>query len=196
MFASLHPQALVYQADLATASATKIVAAVIDRFGRLDGLVNNAAAALPEPPMDQFDPGLAKQVFAVNVTAPVALIGASLPYLGTGASVVNISSPNARFPAISAPVYGASKAALENLTMGIAKALGPRGIRVNAVAPGAVERDHAPRPPEVIRQFTDLTAIRRLVQAEEVAQAVRFLLSDAASAITGTVLDVSGGFKL
>jgi len=196
VFASAHPRALVLQADLETAPPAQIIAAVIARFGRLDGLVNNAAMGAREPGPEAFDQGLAKRVFAVNVTAPLALVGAALPHLGAGASVVNISSANARFPAMAAPVFSASKAALENLTLGLAKALGPRGIRVNAVAPGAVERPYAPGPPEAIRQFTDRTALGRPAQAAEVAQAVRFLLSDAASAITGTVLDASGGDRL
>jgi 3-oxoacyl-[acyl-carrier protein] reductase len=124
------------------------------------------------------------------------VIAAALPNLAPGASIGNITSLNARFPPAGAIAFGAAKAALENLTIGCAKALGPRGIRVNAVSPGAVEHDHAPRPPDLIAAFLRETAQGRLTLDTEVASAVRFLLSDAASGITGHSLTVSGGFRL
>jgi 3-oxoacyl-[acyl-carrier protein] reductase len=132
----------------------------------------------------------------VNALAPLALIAAALPHLSPGAAIVNITSINARSPPAGAIAYAASKAALENLTIGCAKSLGPRGIRVNAVSPGAVERDHAPRPADLIAAFTRETALGRLALDTEVAQAVRFLLSDAAAGVTGHSLPVSGGFRL
>ncbi|TVP97463.1 MAG: SDR family oxidoreductase [Roseinatronobacter sp.] len=196
VFCQQHPQTLALQADLRSADPTALIASVIARFGRLDGLVNNAGLISAEPPPDAFDMALAQDILCVNALAPMALISAALPHLPRGGAIVNITSINARFPPASAPVYGASKAALENLTIGCAKALGPRGIRVNAVAPGAIERDYAPRSAEMIQRFTDETALARLAQLDEVAQAVRFLLSDAASGITGTVLPVSAGFRL
>ncbi|MCC5984278.1 MAG: SDR family oxidoreductase [Rhodobacteraceae bacterium] len=163
VFSFRHPHALVHQADLATAPAAGIIAAVIDRFGRLDGFVNNAAAALPEPPMEPCAPGLARQVFAVNVTAPLARIGAALPYPQTGGLVVNFCG---------------------------ASALGRRGLRGNATAPGA--RGHPP----VHRTDRDrLAGSRRRSHADAVAQAVRFLLSHAARAIAGTMLDGSAGVR-
>ncbi|MCC5959330.1 MAG: SDR family oxidoreductase [Rhodobacteraceae bacterium] len=196
VFCQQHPQSLALEADLRDADPKALVDAVIARFGRLDGVVNNAGLISTEPTLDTFDTTLAQEIMLVNALAPMALISAALPYLPRGAAIVNITSINARFPPASAPVYGASKAALENLTIGCAKALGARGIRVNAVAPGAIERDHAPRPAALIQQFTDETALSRLAALNEVAQAVRFLLSDAASGITGAVLPVSAGFRL
>lgn len=196
VFCVKFPATLALQADLRVADPAALIAKVIARFGRLDGLVNNAGICGAEPPLDAFDAVQAQDIFTVNAVAPMALISAALPHLAPGASIVNITSTNARFPPASAPIYGASKAALENLTIGCAKALGARGIRVNAVAPGAVERDHAPRPPDLIQRFTDETALGRLAKVSEVAQAVRFLLSDAASGLTGTSLPVSAGFRL
>lgn len=181
--------------DARTDDPAALVAAVIARFGRLDGLVNNAAIGGPTD-LAAYDPAAAAEVMQVNTLAPLALIAAALPHLQPGASVVNISSINARIPPAGATVYGASKAALENLTLGCAKALGPRGIRINAVSPGAVERGHAPRPPELVAAFARDTALGRLALDTEVAQAVRFLLSDAAAGITGTVLPVSAGYRL
>jgi 3-oxoacyl-[acyl-carrier protein] reductase len=79
---------------------------------------------------------------------------------------------------------------------GIAKELGPRGIRVNAVAPGAVNTDDRPRDPDLTAKFEDLTAMGRLAGAGDIAQAVRFLASEAASSITGETLTVSAGYRL
>jgi len=191
-----HPAILTLQADLRIADPKSLIADVIARFGRLDGLVNNAGFISTEPTADAFDMALAQDVMTVNTLAPMALISAALPHLKRGASIVNITSINARFPPASAPVYGASKAALENLTIAYAKAFGAQGIRVNAVAPGAIEREHAPRSAAMISRFTDETALGRLALSDEVAQAVRFLMSGTASGITGEVLRVSGGFRL
>ncbi|TVR45965.1 MAG: SDR family oxidoreductase [Rhodobacteraceae bacterium] len=176
VFRSTHPDSLILQVDLAQVNAPALIA--------------------EEPPLPEFDMARAQHILNVNTLAPMVILGAALPHLAPGASVVNITSINARFPPVGAPVYGASKAALENLTIACAKTLGPRGIRVNAVSPGAVERAHAPRPPDLIRHFTDGSALGRLALQDEIASAVRFLLSSAASGITGTVLEVSAGYRL
>lgn len=196
VFCQSHPNALALQADLREADPKALIDAVIAHFGRLDGLVNNAGIVGTEPTIDAFDMALAHDLMTVNALTPIALISAALPHLRPGAAIVNVTSINARFPPAGAPVYGASKAALENLTIGCAKALGPRGIRVNAVAPGAIERDYAPRPADLIQRFTNETALSRLAELDEVAQAVRFLLSQAASGMTGTILPVSAGFRI
>lgn len=93
-------------------------------------------------------------------------------------------------------MFGASKAALELWTRGMAKELGPRGIRVNAVAPGAVNDPQNPRPPELAAEFEKLTALGRLPSPSDIAAAVCFLAGDGASFITGEVLTVSGGYRL
>jgi NAD(P)-dependent dehydrogenase (short-subunit alcohol dehydrogenase family) len=184
------PEALALSVDLAQPGfAPELVAAVMARFGRLDVLVNNAGALAS----DAEDRG---QNYAVNVAAPMALIEAALPHLRPGASVINISSVNARLPAMGANSYSASKAALETWTRGAAKRLGPRGIRVNAIAPGAIEREESPRPPELVAKFVELTALRRVGRPEDLAGAVRFLATEASAFVTGTVLEVSGGYRL
>ncbi len=184
------PEALALPVDLAQPGfAPELVAAVMARFGRLDVLVNNAGALAS----DAEDRG---QNYAVNVAAPMALLEAALPYLGSGASVINISSVNARLPAMGANSYSASKAALETWTRGAAKRLGPQGIRVNAIAPGAIEREESPRPPELVAKFVELTALGRVGRPEDLAGAVRFLATEASAFVTGTVLEVSGGYRL
>ncbi len=78
----------------------------------------------------------------------------------------------------------------------MAKELGPRGIRVNAVAPGAIERTESPRPPDLVRAFADMTALGRIGLPEDIANVVRFLASDTAGFITGEIITVSGGYRL
>lgn len=184
------PEALALPVDLAQPGfAPEFVAAVMARFGRLNVLVNNAGALAS----DAEDRG---QNQAVNLAAPMALLAAALPQLEPGASVINISSVNARLPAMGALGYSASKAGLENWTRGMAKELGPRGIRVNAIAPGAIEREESPRPPELVAKFVELTALGRVGRPEDLAGAVRFLATEASAFVTGTVLEVSGGYRL
>lgn len=191
-----HPEILALQADLSSPNAPRdIIDAVLGEFGQIDVIVNNAGA-ITMTALDQVDATCEAHQFAINVTAPMALLSAALPHLKRGASIVNISSVNAVLPAIGASGYSASKAALNTWTRGAAKELGPKRIRVNAVAPGAIEREESPRPPELIAKFVEMTALGRHGVPEDVAKAVRFLASDEASFITGTILDVSGGYRL
>ncbi|MEO0767376.1 MAG: SDR family oxidoreductase [Pseudomonadota bacterium] len=190
------PDVLPIQADLREETApTAVVDAVIERFGRLDVVVNNAGsvAALP---LETADYGALRDMFDTNVTGPMAVLAAALPHLEAGASVINITSVNARLPPMSAPAYGASKAALETYTKAAAKILGPKGIRVNAVAPGATEIPEAPRPDELNQLFIKDTALGRVGRPEDIAKVVRFFAEDASAWVTGTVLDASGGYRL
>jgi 3-oxoacyl-[acyl-carrier protein] reductase len=132
----------------------------------------------------------------VNLLAAQSLLSAALPHLTPGAAIVNISSVNALLPARGAALYSASKAALNLWTRAMAKELGPRQIRVNAVAPGAVNIPDEPRSDEMAAVFTKDTALGRLASPDDIARAVRFLASDQASFITGEVLTVSGGYRL
>lgn len=157
------------QADLTEDGACDaVVGKVIAQFGRLD----------------------------VSVLVPSALLDAALPHLQAGAAIVNISSVNAQFPPKDAALYGASKAALNLWTKAMAKELGPSGIRVNGVAPGAVNLPEAPRSEELIAMFAEQTALGRIAEPADIARAVRFLASDEASFITGETLTVSGGYRL
>lgn len=185
-----------YQSDLAeTGAAQDVIAAVIARFGRLDVIVNNAGIVASSP-VDDCDLPALSDMLAVNLLVPHALLAAALPHLQPGAAIVSISSVNATLPPMGAAIYGASKAGLDLWTRGMAKELGPRGIRVNAVAPGAIEAADKPRDPDLVAAFEGMTALGRLANASEIAATVRFLASTAASGITGEVVPVSAGYRL
>lgn len=186
----------VIPADLAAAdSGRTVVEAVIAHYGQLDVIVNNAGVIAPSP-RDSFDPQALRGMMDVNLLAPYAILTAALPHLKPGAAVVNISSVNAVLPPRDASIYGASKAALDLWTRAMAKELGPQGIRVNAVAPGAINTPEAPRDADLTQAFVDLTALGRIGAPDDIARAVRFLASDAAGFITGEILTVSGGYRL
>ena len=191
--------AIVVQGNLADPDVpARLVSETVDRFGRLNVLVNNAgfarAGKLPDVTVEDFD----AQV-AVNLRAPLLLMQAALPHLeATGGCVVNISSLNgSRMPSRGAPVYSATKVGLDILTRSFAADLGARGIRVNAVAPGATRTDtFMGNASEEVRDFfVARTALGRLGEPDEVAAAVAFLASDDARWITGQILGASGGFE-
>lgn len=184
------------RADLTeTGSCQTVIAKVIDCFGRLDVIVNNAGFAQPTP-KDSFDAAAHRAILDVNLLAPADLLAAALPYLKPGAAIVNISSINAVLPPRGAAIYGASKAALNLWTRAMAKELGPQGIRVNAVAPGAINIPEKPRTPDLTQLFVQDTALGRIGKPDDIADAVRFLASEQARFITGEVLTVSGGYRL
>lgn len=194
--AELPSAILPLQADLTQPdSAKRVIADVIEIFGRLDVIVNNAGAVAMSP-KESFDAPALRAILDVNLLAPQALLAAALPHLNPGAAIVNISSVNAILPPGGASIYGASKAALNLWTRAMAKELGGSGIRVNAVAPGAIDIPAAPRPADLTALFVQDTALGRIGQPEDIARAVRFLASEEAAFITGEVLTVSGGYRL
>jgi len=187
---------LAIQADLTKEGACEnIVEKLIAHFGRLDVIVNNAGT-VRSTPLDSFDAADQHALLAVNVLAPADLLAAALPHLQSGAAVVNISSVNAVLPPKGAALFGASKAALNLWTRAMAKELGPKGIRVNAVAPGAINIAENPRPAGLTELFVKETALGRIGTPQDIARAVRFLASADASFVTGEVLTVSGGYRL
>jgi 3-oxoacyl-[acyl-carrier protein] reductase len=194
--AELSDDILTIRADLANPHGASVVTEqVIARFDRLDVIVNNAGAVVPSAP-DSFDADALRAMLDINLLAPGMLLAAALQHLKVGASIVNISSGNAVLPPRGAAIYGASKAALNLWTRGMAKELGPRGIRVNAVAPGAINLPEAPRSPELTQLFVNDTALGRIGMPMDIARAVRFLAGEEAAFITGQVLEVSGGYRL
>ncbi|NOD91879.1 SDR family oxidoreductase [Ruegeria sp. HKCCD4884] len=174
---------------------TRVIDQVIAQFGRLDVIVNNAGLVRPTP-KEAFNLQDHRDILDLNLLAPVALLTAALPHLQAGASIVNISSMNATLPPRDAATYGASKAALNLWTRAMAKELGPQGIRVNAIAPGAINIPEAPRSDDLTELFVKDTALGRVGAPEDIAKVVRFLASDEAGFITGEVLGVTGGYRL
>ncbi|MEP2718212.1 SDR family NAD(P)-dependent oxidoreductase [Pseudophaeobacter sp.] len=126
---------LFLQADLTQeGSAERVIDATIARFGRIDVTVNNAGS-LDSSPVGDFDADKQRAILDLNLLAPQSLLSAALPHLAPGAAIVSIPSVNAQLPPKAHATYGASKAGLNLWTRAMAKELGPKGIRVNAVAP-------------------------------------------------------------
>ncbi|HVA11834.1 MAG TPA: SDR family oxidoreductase [Stellaceae bacterium] len=191
-------KAIAYAADIADDDAVVALFAAVDRdFGRLDGLVNSAGIIGPHGRIEAVDaPGLAR-LFAINVTGTLiccreAIKRMSTKYGGKGGAIVNLSSAAARIGGAGETVpYAASKGAIDSLTFGLAQELVAEGIRVNAVSPGVIDTEIQPEG-RVARVGPNLP-MKRAGKAEEVASAILYLLSDEASYIAGTVLDVTGG---
>jgi NAD(P)-dependent dehydrogenase (short-subunit alcohol dehydrogenase family) len=164
---------------------------------RLDILVANAgiskAASIEETTVEDFD-----DLFAVNVRAPYFLVQQLLPVMCKGGSVVLLSSLAAHAAVGTLPAYAATKGAVDTLVKHFASALGERGIRVNAVAPGVVATDMSRfTKTDEGREITlGMQALKRVAQPDDIGGAVAFLASDAARWITGETLRVDGGSKL
>jgi 3-oxoacyl-[acyl-carrier protein] reductase len=178
--------------------AHKLAAEVRKLVGsRLDILVANAgiatAATIEDQTIEEFD-----RMFAVNVRAPFFLVQQLLPLLGEGSSVVLLSSLAAHASVGLLPAYAATKGAIDTLVKHFAVLLGSRGIRVNAVAPGVIDTDMSKfAKTEEGRQFTiGMQALQRIGHADDVADVVAFLASDASRWVTGDTIQVGGGSKL
>jgi NAD(P)-dependent dehydrogenase (short-subunit alcohol dehydrogenase family) len=163
----------------------------------LDILVNNAGVGsrqtIAEAGEAEFD-----RVVAINLRAPFFVMQEALPLLRDGGRIVNITSTAARIGYAETAIYTATKAALEALTLSVARHLGPRGITVNAVAPGATVTDLNPlaRDPVAAQKIAAETLLGRVGQPDDIAAVVAFLASDEARWITGQVIEASGGLRL
>jgi len=193
-------QADAVGADLSAADGAHTLAEAVKGLGisKLDVLVNNAGVAELSPFEAQGIESFDRQ-FAINVRAPYFLTQELLPLLGEGSSVIFLSSVVARvaFEGISA--YSATKGAVEVIVRGLAKELGGRGIRVNAVAPGAIDTDMAQDflGTEESREYIkSVQALKRIGQPNDIADAVLFFASDASRWVDGRSLEVSGGSNL
>ena len=189
--------AISVQADLAedAPSAERVIDEVVNHFGRLDALVNNAADQTTAPLGDLTDDDWQRMLQA-NVIATTRLVRAALGALAPGGSVVNVSSVEASSAFPNHAHYAAAKAALESFTRSLALELGPNGMRANAIAPGLIEREGLEAAwPEGHAWWSSVAPSHRPVTAQEVAAAVAFLLSDRASGINGVVLPVDGGWS-
>jgi 3-oxoacyl-[acyl-carrier protein] reductase len=171
---------------------------VADREGRLDAVVSCAGFSgfgmITDLDAEQF-----RSVVDVCLTGSFLVLKHAGRHLGEGGSVVSLTSLNARQPAIGMSAYCAAKAGLSMLTQVAALELGPRGIRVNAVAPGFVHTpltEGAAAIPGVVEEYVENTALGRTGTPEDVAAAVAFLCSPQSSWMTGEILDLNGGAHL
>lgn len=196
--------ARAFQADVADdAQVVALFAAVDAHFGagRLRGLVNNAGIVDVAKRVDELSPARLRRMFDVNVFSAFAcsreaVRRMSTRFGGAGGTIVNLSSAAARIGAPGQYVdYAASKAAVETLTIGLAKEVAAEGMRVNTVCPGIIDTEiHAAGgQPDRAAQAAPGLPMQRAGTADEVAAAIVWLLSDEASYITGTTLDVTGG---
>jgi len=187
-------------ADLTTAQACRnAVAAAVERLGGLDVLVNNAGFHYTRDDrgtIDGLDPELVDRVIHTNLTATLWLTQAALRHLGPGSSIINTSSIQAYDPSGHMVDYAGTKAAINSITANLAQQLGPRGIRVNAVAPGPIWTPLQPatRSPEELSHFGSNSPLGRAGQPAEVAPAYVYLASPLeASYVSGSILGVTGG---
>jgi len=186
-------------ADLRTADGPHLLAERVRAIvgDRLDILVANAgiskAASIAETKVEDFD-----ALFAVNVRAPYFLVQQLLPVMCKGSSVILLSSLAAHAAVGNLSAYSATKGAIDTLVKHFASALGERGIRVNAVAPGVVPTEMSSfTKADAGRDYTlGMQALKRLATPEEIAAAITFLASDQARWVTGDTLRVDGGSKL
>lgn len=185
-----------------------VEAEVISMFRALDaqmpplaGLVNNAGILFAKARLDEMGPDRINDTLRVNVTgsfmcAREAIRRMSTKYGGNGGSIVNLSSAAARIGSPNEFIdYAASKGAIDAMTLGLSKEVGGEGIRVNAVRPGLIHTDiHASSgQPDRIERLQQFVPMGRGGSAEEVAEAVVWLISPAASYVTGALVDVAGG---
>lgn len=199
--------ATALSADLAAADGPAILAESARGFldGRLDILVLNAgiskAASVEKQTIEDFD-----SLFSTNLRSPFFLVQQLLPLLGEGSNIILVSSLVAhavpgnpgQSAAPSLPAYAATKGAVETVAKHLAATLGPRGIRVNAVAPGVIDTDMSNfTKTEAGRDLApEMQALKRIGKPDDVADVIAFLASDGAHWITGVNIPVDGGSKL
>ena len=189
-------QAIALQADQADpAAAADLVTTAHERLGGLDILVNNAGVTvqgrIDDPDADQA--ALDRQ-FAINVTSVAAAVRRAAPLIEAGGRIISIGSVfGARSPWQGIGGYSATKAALGGYTRGWARDLGPRGITVNLLQPGAINTELNPETADHAAGLVAMTALGRYGQPHEIAAVVAFLAGPDASYITGATIDVDGG---
>lgn len=173
----------------------KLVAQVVERFGRIDILVNNAAHQAVFDSIEKISDEEWNRTFAVNINAMFYLAKAAVPHMLEGAVIINTASINSDKPNPKLLPYAATKGAVENFTSGLAQMLAGRGIRVNAVAPGPVWTPLIPASmsPEEVAKFGQNYPMKRPAQPVELASAYVMLAEPMSSYVSGAIIAVTGG---
>ena len=189
-------RALLVPGDLKDEShCNRIVATTLEKLGRLDILVNNAAHQASFASIEDISAEELDVTFRTNVYSMFYLCKAAVGQMKPGSTIINTTSINATDPSPSLLAYAATKGAIANFTVGLSQMVAERGIRVNCVAPGPIWTPLIPStmPPEKVENFGRNTPLGRAGQPAELAPAYVLLASDASSYMTGAIIEVTGG---
>ncbi|MFC0674344.1 SDR family oxidoreductase [Brachybacterium hainanense] len=190
-------RAILIPVDLADPAArTQLVARAVEELGALDALVNNAGKQIAVERFEDLSDEQWLETYDVNITAMARIVRDALPHLAPGSTIVNTTSIQAYSPSPHLVDYASTKAAINNFTKGLAQQLAPRGIRVNAVAPGPIWTPlqvSDGQPKEALPEFGTSTPLGRAGQPTELAPAYVFLTSAESSYVVGATIAVTGG---
>lgn len=189
-------QCLLLPGDLAQKEqCLAIVDKTVERFGRIDVLVNNAAFQMTHESLDEIPDEEWVRTFDINITAMFRICKAAVPHMAPGSSIINTTSVNSDMPKPTLLPYATTKGAIANFTGGLAQMLGKKHIRVNSVAPGPIWTPLivATMPPDTVKTFGEETPLGRPGQPVEVSPIYVLLGSDESSYISGSRYGVTGG---
>lgn len=189
-------EAVAIRADLSlTHEVGQLFADTLTAFGKVDILINNAGLMINKPLLEVTEADFDKQ-FAVNVKGTLFAVQQAMKHMQPNGRIINFSTSvtGQMFPTYS--VYAATKGAVEQLTRQLAKEFGPKGITINAIAPGPVNTDlfHTGKTEQQIEAMKQMNAMGRLGEPEDIANVVEFLVSEQSQWVTGQTLRVNGGF--
>ncbi|MFJ9201174.1 SDR family NAD(P)-dependent oxidoreductase [Streptomyces flaveolus] len=191
-------KAVAFKSDQAdTSRAPALIDDVVAHFGGLDILVNNAAISVAGTVDDpDTDTAALDRMHATNYLGVIAVIRAASRVLRAGGRIITVSSGlGSRVGAPGLADYAATKSGIERYTMGVARDLGPRNITANVVEAGLMEGGMEPPDPETLKVLVGSLSLQRMGHPDEIAAAIAFLASPAASYVTGAVLDAHGGYN-
>jgi NAD(P)-dependent dehydrogenase (short-subunit alcohol dehydrogenase family) len=189
-------QAITIAGDIASPEhCEKLVATTIERFGKIDIVVNNAAFQKEAKSLQEISVEDWRRHYDVNIHAMFFILRAAEPHLKPGASIINTASINAKRPPVGQLAYSSTKAAITNFTTGLAGLYGEKGIRVNAVLPGPIWTPLIPATmdPDAIKDFGKQVPMQRPGQPAELASAYVYLASDESSYTSAAMITVAGG---